>query len=181
MSHGRSRRQRVLVPVDPVATTASRSLVFAGQRQLVSTWQEAVAREECSPALGQWVRWLTLSKTPDYTPTSMPLDVLHVRRGEIEDPVLWPQGVEPRVYVAFDGREAVYVGQTGRPLLHRIRQHYGNQSTADQREKAGTWEFITSVAFSGLRHGQLGELEASAARWVLPAHRRAGRQHPRTG
>lgn len=154
--------------------------VVSGQRQLVSVWKEAVGLEESSPLLGDWVRWLTLSKTPDYTAASRPLESLMVRRGEILDPLVWPNGATPRVYVAFDGSEAVYVGQTTMPLLERVRLHFGNQSTIDQREKAGTWEFIVSVAFARLKHGQLGRLESSAANWVLPTNRRLGRRHPRT-
>jgi hypothetical protein len=154
--------------------------VASGQRQLVSEWREAVGLEESSPLLRDWVRWLTLSKTPDYTAASHPLEVLAVRRGELVDPLVWPYGAAARVYVAFDGSEAVYVGQTTMPLVERVRLHFGNQSTVDQREKAGTWEFIVSVAFAGLQHGQLGRLESSAANWVLPAHRRVGRRYPRT-
>lgn len=178
----RPRPRRRTARVGPLALESVKPSEPAalGQRQLVSAWRDAVTLEETSPLLGDWVRWLTLSKTPDFTTGSHPLEMLTVRRGEIADPLVWPHDATPRVYVAFDGSEAVYVGQTTLRLLERVRLHFGSQSTADQREKAGTWEFIVSVAFAGLRHGELGRLESSAADWVLPAHRRAGRRHPRT-
>lgn len=178
----RPRPRRRSAPVGPLALESVEPPARAAlsQRQLVSAWREAVALEESSPLLGDWARWLTLSKTPDYTAASRPLEMLTVRRGDIVDPLVWPLGATPRVYVAFDGSEALYVGQTTMRLPERVRLHFGSQSTAGQREKAGTWEFIVSVAFAGLRHGELGRLESSAADWVLPAHRRAGRRHPRT-
>lgn len=178
----RPRPLRLSAPVAPLAYESVEPTAAAalGQRQLMSAWREAVALEETSPLLVDWARWLTLSQTPDYTAASRPLEMLTVRRGDIVDPLLWPPGEIPRVYIAFDGSEAVYVGQTTMRLLERVRLHFGSQSTADQREKAGTWEFIVSVAFAGLPHGDLGRLESSAAKWVLPAQRRAGRRHPRT-
>lgn len=176
----RPRRRNVCVEravaVDLSPATASRT---AGEQGLVSAWAAAVVAGETSPLLRDWVRWLTLSRTPSYTAGSEPLRVLRVRRGVVADPLEWPVGRLPRIYAVFDDSEAVYVGQTCQPFLKRVRGHFGNQSTLDQREKAGTWDFVVSVAFDDLRHGQLGRLEADAAGWILPPRRTAGRRHPR--
>lgn len=142
-----------------------------------SRWESMVRDEEISPLLRDWAQWLSLSKTPDVRPGSDPLQVLSVWRGTIADPLVWPNQPFPRIYVAYDDTESVYVGQTSQPLPTRIRRHLTGDSL-DHRIKAGTWEFVVSAAFDGLAHGGLDRLEAAAAAWVLSPHRRIGRRHP---
>lgn len=142
-------------------------------------WRDGTDADSRLHLLGDWATWLTLSSTPDYTSSSQPLELLELQCGHPVNVDAWPSQIAPRVYVAFDETEAVYVGQTSQPLAQRIRRHFGARSTPDQRRKASTWRYVVSVAFTDLAHGELDQLEASAADWVLPLRRRAGRRHPR--
>lgn len=147
--------------------------------RLRSCWERAVQQGDSSPLIGDWVTWLSLSRTPDPSRIVDPTAIHSVRDGFLVEPSMWPRVRVPQIYVAFDDERAVYVGQTSQCLGSRIRQHFGNQTTPPQREKAGSWQLIVAATWDDLRHRQLDQLEAAAANWVLPRGHRRGRRHPR--
>lgn len=132
-----------------------------------------------STRLHDWETWLGLSSTPPTRPGTDPLHELWVHAGTVVEPGAWPTGAAPRIYAALDDVGVVYVGQTTRPLLWRIRNHFGNQRTDAQRRKAGTWQLIVAAVFDDPLPGSLDRRERSAAEWLLHLSHRAGRRHPR--
>lgn len=145
---------------------------------LRSRWENAVLLGESSPLLGDWITWLTLSRTAVPSMRLDPVTTYQVRDGYLVARDSWPREPTPQVYVAYDDERAVYVGQTCQALGTRVRQHFGNQSTSDQQAKAGSWRLLVSATWDDLLHGQLDLLEMAAARWVLPKSYRTGRRHP---
>lgn len=131
------------------------------------------------PILADWQTWLGLSSTPPVTSSLDTRTKLWVHGGLIGDEHTWPSARASRIYVVFDDEKAVYVGQTRQPLLSRVRTHFRQQRTDDQRRKAGTWRFIVTAAFDDLHAGDLDTLERHAAEWLLPLRHRQGRRHPR--
>lgn len=132
------------------------------------------------PLLYDWTQWLRLSTTPPSSAPATAHELLHVRGGVIIDPDRWPPQAVPRLYAAYDDHGPVYVGQTTNPLTTRIRNHFGNQRSPEQRLKAGSWSYVVSAAFAELDRYDLDRLERSAADWLLPLRTRVGRRHPRT-
>lgn len=145
---------------------------------LRSRWENAVLLGESSALLGDWITWLTLSRTAAPSTRLDPVTTYQVRDGYLIQQDSWPREPTPQVYVAYDDERAVYVGQTRQTLSTRVRQHFGNQSTSDQQAKAGSWRMLVSATWDDLLHGQLDLLEMAAARWVLPKAYRTGRRHP---
>lgn len=141
-------------------------------------WESAVSLGESSALLGDWITWLSLSRTPTVSTRLDPVIAHPVRDGFLVEQDLWPRDPAPQVYVAYDDERAVYVGQTCQPLKARVKQHFGNQSTSDQQAKAGSWRLIVSATWDDLLHGQLDQLEADAWTWVLPKALRKGRRRP---
>lgn len=158
--------------------TALRSADPSSSNGLRSRWAKAVSLGESSVVLGDWISWLTLSRTPTPCASIDPVMTHLVRDGFLVEPELWPKEPVPQVYVAYDDERAVYVGQTCRRLGARVKQHFGNQSTADQQAKAGSWRVVVSASWTDLSHGQLDQLEAAAWEWVLPKAHRNGRRRP---
>lgn len=156
------------------------------ERQTCSAEQTGATRNAQGPEnpssdrdrLVDWRSWLQLSTTPATTSTEQAMFELRLDGGRIAELEAWPLSPAPRIYVAYDDAGPVYVGQTCRPLVARIRSHVGNQRTSTQLRKAGTWRFIVAAAFEHLAHGELDQLERSAAMWLLPQQHRAGRRHP---
>jgi hypothetical protein len=130
-------------------------------------------------SLDDWQKWLDLSSTPAVASRSEAMQRLRVDGGLIPAPEAWPTEMGDRIYAAFDDVSVVYVGQTSRPLLLRVRNHFSNQHSDLQRRKAGTWRFLVSAVFDGLRPGELNCLERSAAEWLVPLCHRDGRRYPR--
>lgn len=140
---------------------------------------DAHARLPLDGRLSDWRDWLDLSTTPTVASRSDALTGWQIRDGILDTPSEWPKDTRERVYVAFDATGAVYVGQTTQPLAVRIRRHFANQTSEQQRHKAGTWQLVTAAAFVDLRPGDIDRLERSAAQWLLPLLHRSGRRHPR--
>jgi len=126
-----------------------------------------------------WLRWLSQSSTPPPRDEGESRRLFHVSGGVIVDPAAWPRGCAARIYVAYGDKDAVYCGQTRRPLAERVREHFGPQLTPDQQLKAGTWRFVVTAVFDDLTDGQLDALESHAARWLVPLRQLRGRRHPR--
>lgn len=80
--------------------------------------------------------------------------------------------VGTRVYCAITAQGiADYVGQTCRPLAHRITEHV---RSGNGRE----WAWVVSVSADGLPGSQVDSLERSAHLWMVPLHRRRARRTP---
>jgi predicted GIY-YIG superfamily endonuclease len=158
--------------------TALHSVGLAPGIGLRPRWENAVLLGESSAVLGDWITWLTLSRTPPVSSRLDPVIAHPVRDGLLVEQDLWPRDPAPQVYVAFDDERAVYVGQTRQALKARVKQHFGNQSTTHQQAKAGSWRLVVSATWDDLLHGQLDQLEAAAWEWVLPKALRTGRRRP---
>lgn len=129
--------------------------------------------------IDDWVSWLELSNTPVQRTDEQVHERLQVHAGVVTHPQDWPTETGARIYVAHDDCGPAYVGQTNRLLLTRVRLHFGNQRTAQQRLKAGSWQFVVSAVFEGITPDGLDECERAAADWLLPRRHRIGRRHPR--
>lgn len=158
--------------------TALQSAALVPSIELRPRWENAILLGESNALLGDWITWLTLSRTPATSTRFDPVITHPVRDGLLVEQDLWPRDPAPQVYVAYDDERAVYVGQTRQPLSARVRQHFGNQSTPDQQAKAGSWQLVVSATWDDLLHGQLDQLEAAAWNWVLPKALRTGRRRP---